>query len=266
MRESRQPRQVKVLFLLGCIFGSHQPPLGFVRGVTTKKSHFFRPMDSQSVAEYSPIACLTLLSLRLPSCFLYFRQRSARFTLSLFLIHSSEERTCMSLMPRTPHADASSSFPLPSPPHLVCMCAWVCTAHACVPKCSCDMFLLAQLPVRAPVKAGVWYWVSSSVIESWSPVYHGAWGWQFEPASLVWKAPGPSYPLTLQQWITSLRYHSRCWEEAQILMLLQQSRHPWSHLLLRSHFSTPLSSVRTCSTTVTQKDRFAVKPRPACGP
>lgn len=139
----------------------HPPPLGFVRGVTTKKSHFFRPMDSQSVAEHSPIACLTLLSLRLPSCFLYFCLRSAHFTLSLFPIQSSEERPCMALMPSTPHADASSCLtsaepiehaigfipgvkhsqlpfpslpsaplPFPSPPlPTLCACALECALH-----------------------------------------------------------------------------------------------------------------------------------------
>lgn len=75
---------------------------------------------------------------------------------SLFLIHSSEERMCVALMPRTPHADATAalqvqepiehiigfisrvkhsqlpftslpSAPLPSPPHLACVyCACVC--------------------------------------------------------------------------------------------------------------------------------------------
>lgn len=139
----------------------HPPPLGFVRGVTTKKSHFFRPMDSQSVAEYSPIACLTLLSLRLPSCFLYLSEVSPFHAKSLPNTVLSEERPCMALMPRTPHADTSSCLtsvehiehaigfipgvkhsqlpfpslpsaplPFPSPPlPTLCACALECALH-----------------------------------------------------------------------------------------------------------------------------------------
>lgn len=98
-------------------------------------------------------------------------------------MHSSEERMCVALMPRTPHADAAAalqvrepiehiigfissvkrsqlpflslpSAPLPSlSPPLPTLRVY--TAHACVPKRSCDVFLLAQLPVRARVKTRV---------------------------------------------------------------------------------------------------------------